>query len=128
MMSNALLDLFRSVSDLYARFGLTPTPDTTARMFAEEARELQDAVSKLSLIRDWQSTFGEPLVDEGDFAGDMLGEFGDVLFTAVGVMLAFGLTPAALAETVQFVIAKNDAKTLDTHAVVNGKITRKPAE
>lgn len=49
----------------------------------------------------------------------------DVVVTVMGLLQAHGVTWEYVEWTANEVAKKNDAKTLDTHELVNGKITRK---
>lgn len=110
---NTLERIFHSRIELYNRFGLSGFDAKTARkMFGEEAMELVEASAQESAIPEW-------------YRDEMLEEAADVLYTAIGLVQAHGFTLADLEAAVEAKCAKNDAKTQETHALVNGKITGK---
>jgi NTP pyrophosphatase (non-canonical NTP hydrolase) len=104
---DALRDLAQSTADFYARFGVTPQLEDTIKNFQEEVRELIEAAR-----------------DGGDKA-HIAEESADVFVTAIGVCYASGLDVERLIEQVYAVIAKNDAKTHETHVHLDGKIRRR---
>lgn len=104
---NLLNKLWMSTVSLYFRFHVTPTVENTSMVFREEARELLLAQA------------GEP--DE-----NVAEECADVLVTALGVLLSRGIALAELERAIMRVVAKNDAKTHETHFVnADGKIARR---
>lgn len=104
---DSLRDLAQSTADFYARFGVQPKLDDTIQNFQEEVRELIEAAR------------------EGSSPDHIAEESADVLVTAIGVCFASGVDVDRLVEQVYAVIAKNDAKTHDTHVHHNGKIRRR---
>lgn len=104
---DALRDLAQSTADFYARFGVQPKLDDTIQNFQEEVRELIEAAR-----------------DDGDL-DHIAEESADVLVTAIGVCFARGVDVDKLVEQVYAVIAKNDAKTHETHVYHDGKIRRR---
>ncbi|MCZ2097412.1 MAG: hypothetical protein LC121_14345 [Anaerolineae bacterium] len=104
---DALRDLARSTADFYARFGVQPKLDDTIQNFQEEVRELIEAACN------------------GSDLDHIAEESADVLVTAIGVCFARGVDVDRLVEQVYAVIAKNDAKTHDTHVYHDGKIRRR---
>lgn len=107
-MSDTLAELIRSTVDLYERFGQQFKLDVQLPIFQEEVRELIEAAQEQS------ST--DHIAEEA----------GDVFVTAIGLALAAGANPEQLIRQSQAVIAKNDAKTHQSHYVnAQGKIARK---
>ena len=49
-----------------------------------------------------------------------------MIVTVLGVCFAAGLSVEDVVQQMERVVAKNDAKTPDTHAQIDGKIRRKP--
>lgn len=129
--ADLILETFQSMEELYERFNVPITPDTAARMLAEEVRELLQAADQRELLdrlTDEANTGSayERLFDaEQAKRADLVMEAADVFFTLMGVLRAAGITSAPFKQAVDRVNRKNNAKTLDTHHVVNGKITRK---
>ncbi len=104
---DALRDLAQSTADFYARFDVQPQVEDAIMNFQEEARELIEAAR-----------------DGGDL-DHIAEESADVFVTAIGVCFARGLDVDRLVEQVYAVIAKNDAKTHETHVHLDGKIRRR---
>ncbi len=104
---DALRDLAQSTADFYARFGVTPELENCITNFQEEVRELIEAAR--------EGTDGSHIAEES----------ADVLVTAIGVCFASGLSVYRIIEQVYAVVAKNDAKTHDTHVYSDGKIRRR---
>ncbi|MBI1259867.1 MAG: hypothetical protein GC204_20555 [Chloroflexi bacterium] len=104
---DSLRDLAQSTLDFYDRFGVTPQIDDTIQNFQEEVRELIEA--------------GREHHDQDHIAE----EAADVFVTAMGVCFASGVDVDRLIRQVYAVIAKNDAKTHETHVVHTGKIRRR---
>lgn len=103
-------DLAESTLAFMQRFGVQPADvalDDHVRNFHEEVRELTEAAQA------------------GDDAGHIAEEAADVLVTLINVCFAAGLTLDQMVEGVYRVAAKNDGKTHETHAVVDGKIRRR---
>lgn len=105
--NDPLRDLINGTLAFYERFDLPRDRDGAVRNFHEEATELIEAAREN--------------VDKGHIAE----EAADVFVTAVGVCWAHGIDPETLIDQVYAVIAKNDAKTHDTHHLIDGKITRR---
>lgn len=102
-----LRDLAQSTRDFYARFDVQPQVGDAIMNFEEEARELIDAARA------------------GGDLDHIAEESADVLVTALGICLASGMDVEQIVAQVYAVIAKNDAKTHETHAVHAGKIRRR---
>jgi len=102
-----LTRLYLSTDDLYARFGLRPTREATLAKLAEEARELTDAVV-------YDAPY-EAIAEEAV----------DVLVCVLGVCIAAGITLHDVTRAVERVIEKNNAKTWDTHTVLDKLIVRR---
>jgi NTP pyrophosphatase (non-canonical NTP hydrolase) len=96
-----------STQAFYNRFDVTPAAEDAIRVFQEEVRELIEAVRQ----RDAITHIGE--------------EAADVIVTVLGVCFAAGLNIDDLIQQIEVVMRKNDAKTTNTHAVIEGKIRRK---
>ena len=110
LIAERVADLARCVEAFHERFGLAG-PSTQEELLSripiqeEEVRELQDA-----------------LLHEG--SKRVASEATDVLFVAIGTMLR--LDPSLVDAAIHEVIAKNDAKTEDTHHInAAGKIVRR---
>lgn len=104
---DALRDLAESTTDFYARFGVTPELENCVMNFQEEVRELIEAAR------------------DGSDSDHIAEEAADVIVTALGVCFARGIGVEQIVEQVYAVIAKNDAKTHETHAYSDGKIRRR---
>jgi NTP pyrophosphatase (non-canonical NTP hydrolase) len=108
---DSLRDLAQSTQDFYERFGVMPTTDADltgwVRNFEEEVRELIEAAH------------------DGTNPDHIAEEAADVFVTAIGVCFARGVDVERLVQQVYKVIAKNDAKTHETHVVYDGKIRRR---
>lgn len=100
-------DLARSTLAFYERFDVQPDVAGAIRNFREEADELVEAAST------------------GEDIDHIAEEAADVFVTAIGVCWSRGVDVEKLIEQVYAVIDKNDAKTHETHVLVNGKITRR---
>lgn len=109
MLEDPLRRLAASTQALYERFGVTPSVAEAVPVFEEEVRELIEAVRQAESAQ----RIGE--------------EAADVMVTVLGICFAAGLNVENVAQQIQTVIAKNDAKTHDTHAVIDGKIRRRQA-
>lgn len=106
MASEPLRDLICSTLAFYERFGVRPQRDNAVRVFEEEVREFIEATS-------------------GDDKAHIAEEAADVLVTVVGLCEAVGVDSEQLIRQIYAVIAKNDAKTHETHVYHNGKIRRR---
>ena len=104
---DSLRDLAQSTHDFYQRFGVQPELEYCIQNFQEEVRELIEASR------------------EGSDRDHIAEESADVFVTAIGVCFASGLDVDRLIEQVYAVIAKNDAKTHETHVFHDGKIRRR---
>lgn len=103
-----LSDILDSITSLYARIpGAEITLDNARRMVREEARELTDELTY------------EPDVDA------VLEEAMDVMYVAFGAALAAGATHGQIEAAARAVIAKNAAKSPETHVWDRNKITRR---
>lgn len=107
MSEEPLRRLAASTQAFYDRFGVNPVAEDAIHVFEEEVRELIDAVRQ----RDDTAHMGE--------------EAADVIVTVLGVCFAAGLNIEDVIRQIEAVIRKNDAKTFETHAVIDGKIRRK---
>ena len=104
---DALRDLAESTSDFYARFDVQPQVDDAIQNFGEEVQELIEAARA------------------GDDLDHIAEESADVFVTALGVCFASGIDVERIVQQIYAVIAKNDAKTHETHIVHTGKIWRR---
>jgi NTP pyrophosphatase (non-canonical NTP hydrolase) len=104
---DSLRELTRSTAEFYARFGVTPVLQDAVPIFEEEVRELIEAART------------------GTDKDHIAEEAGDVFVTAIGICLASGIEVDQLLAQVYAVVAKNDAKTHETHHYVEGKIRRR---
>jgi len=110
-MAQLIRRLTASVQTFHERFGLIgdiSRQELLSRVpiQEEEVRELHQAI------------LGEP-------PENIANEAVDVLYVAIGTVLR--LDPALAARAIQEVIAKNDAKTWDTHYInYVGKVARRP--
>jgi NTP pyrophosphatase (non-canonical NTP hydrolase) len=106
--NDPLRDLIASTLAFYERFGVTPQPDAAERVFREEVDEFIEAAT------------------DGTNPTHIAEEAADVVVTVIGLCEAVGVPPEQLIEQIYAVIAKNNAKTHDTHHVDNnGKIARR---
>ena len=105
--ADPLRDLIHSTLAFYERFGWQPLTNDAIRVFEEEVREVTEAA--------------QVGVDKNHIAE----EAADVMVTLVGVCQAAGVEPEQLIQQVYAVIAKNNAKTHDTHVYTDGKIRRR---
>jgi NTP pyrophosphatase (non-canonical NTP hydrolase) len=108
--TDTLEALIRSTINLYARFGVErPGLPVMQPIFEEEVQELIEAAQV------------------GEDKAHIAEEAADVIVTAIGMCLARDVSLAQILEQARAVVAKNDAKTYETHAVNGaGKIARKP--
>lgn len=100
--------LWLSTRGLHDRFGITPEIDSQAALIREEAEEVIAAAR-----------------DEG--ADELAAEIADCIVVLMGMGMARGIALDRLQDAMNAVIAKNDAKTHETHYVnpATHKITRK---
>ena len=102
-----LRDLAQSTADFYARFGVQPQVENCVMNFSEEVRELIEAARA------------------GTDQDHIAEEAADVIVTALGVCFASGIGVDQIIRQVYAVVAKNDAKTHETHVYRDGKIRRR---
>ncbi len=108
---DVLRDLIRSTLAFYERFGVTPQVNPATRVFEEEVHELIEAARA------------------GTDKDHIAEEAADVFVTVIGLCTAAGVSPDRLIQQIRAVIAKNDAKTNQTHAInEHGKIARRESE
>lgn len=98
--NDVLYVLIRANAALYQRFGVEPTLNLQLRLLEEEVREVKDAAG------------AEPLDRE-----HLAEEMGDVLFVMMGLARWAGLSHDDLMTGLETVVAKNAAKTHETHYV-----------
>ncbi len=104
---DSLRDLAQSTDEFYQRFGVTLQLEDCITNFQEEVRELIEAAR------------------DGSDPAHIAEESADVFVTAIGVCFASGIDVERMIEQVYKVIAKNDAKTHETHVYSDGKIRRR---
>lgn len=118
MIELSLSELLRSTRELHARFGVPFRVDVSERLVAEESYEL---------LRE--SALYDMIDSMGYYADDALvyvvEEAVDLFVVTLALLQAHDVTDDMLAQAIEHVIAKNDAKTAATHELVNGKITRR---
>lgn len=105
--TDPLRDLARSTYAFYSRFNVTPQPQSGSQNFLEEVNELLEAV-----------------VSEQD-REHIAEEAADVIVTTIGICASVGVGIEELVKQIYKVIDKNDAKTLETHINLDGKIRRR---
>ena len=101
-----LRELAQATRDFYDHFGYQPTVVNMTMNFQEEARELIEAAGE----------------DDLDHTAE---EAADVFVTAIGLCFASGVDVDRLIKQVYVVLAKNEAKTHETHVLHEGKIRRR---
>ena len=106
-MSDALQDLAHSTLAFFSRFEVEPEVGPCIQNFKEEVDELVEAAVA------------------GTDRDHIAEEAADVFVTAIGLCYASGIDLDRLIEQVYAVIAKNDAKTHETHIYRDGKIRRR---
>ena len=104
---DSLRDLSNSTLEFFKRFDVVPNVTDCARNLREEVGELIDATQ------------------DGANHDHIAEEAADVFVTAIGLAHAAGVDTDRLIQQVYTVIAKNDAKTHETHAHADGKIRRR---
>jgi NTP pyrophosphatase (non-canonical NTP hydrolase) len=105
--TDSLRDLAHSTLEFYARFDVQPQVNDTIQNFREEVNELIEAAQA------------------GTDRNHIAEEAADVFVTAIGVCAAAGVDVERLIEQLYKVIAKNNAKTHETHVHLDGKIRRR---
>lgn len=110
MTNDSLYELLRSTRALHERFGVPFQVDVAERLCAEEFRELIRA----SVLCETTGEFWH-----------LSEEAVDLFVVVLGLLQAHNIPNSHLEEAIENVIAKNDAKTHDTHELRDGKITRK---
>ena len=98
--NDTLYVLIRANAALYQRFGVEPTLNLQLRLLEEEVREVKDAA-------------GADAFDREHLAEEM----GDVFFVMMGLARWAGLSHDDLLDGLKKVVAKNAAKTHETHYV-----------
>jgi NTP pyrophosphatase (non-canonical NTP hydrolase) len=107
-VTDTLRALFESTLNFYNRFEVIPELATSIHVFEEEVRELIEAAQA------------------GTDKNHIAEEAADVMVTALGICIASGVDMEQLLAQTRAVIAKNDAKTHETHAINEyGKIARR---
>lgn len=106
-MSDLLKSLWTSTHQLHRRFGVELTPRSRIDKFNEESIEFTEAARP--------STEPDAVAEE----------LADVIVTGIGVLMSLNIGVGKLEKAISAVIAKNNAKTNETHRVVNGKIVRR---
>ncbi len=111
---DALKRLWDSTADFQKRFRLDErfNLDAQMRCVMEEMSEFQSAAYCNSYMKIGKA--------------DMAKEASDVIVTVLGVLMGAGVTYEVLEKYMTDTALKNDAKTLETHAInENGKVARK---
>lgn len=112
--------LWASTEALYERFGLdaaTTPPSKRRRIFMEEVTELLE-----------ESAWDDASHPTARRTAEVCNEAADVVVTVMGLLQAHGIYFDELESAIDRIINKNNAKTDATHALVNGKITRKQVQ
>jgi N-glycosidase YbiA len=104
---DTLRDHIAATLGFYQRFGWQPHVPDAIKVFQEEVNELIEAAQL------------------GTDKRHIAEEAADVITTVIGICFASGVEGDLLIEQVRAVIAKNNAKTHDTHENKDGKIRRK---
>lgn len=105
--NDPLRDLIASTLAFYARFDVTPQLEPATKVFQEEVNEFIEAA-------------------HADDVTHTAEEAADVIVTVIGLCTAAGVSPDQIIDQMYAVIAKNDAKTHETHMInANGKIARR---
>ena len=120
MTDLSLSALLESTRALHERFGVLFRVDVSERLVAEESYELLRASAEAEYI----SIGG---IDSDRERMKLTHEAVDLIVVTLALLQAHGVTDDDLAQAIDAVIAKNDAKTHATHELVNGKITRREA-
>lgn len=121
-----LKKLFNSTRAFYDRFNVYPPSRVSARkVFNEECRELVDAGRVIDGILALPAE--ERRVDDLAKPREHLAlEAADVIVTALGMCMAYGIGWRDLHRAVKAVRLKNDGKTHESHTINKaGKIARK---
>lgn len=124
MTELSLSELLRSTRDLHERFGVPFRVDVSERLVAEESYELLrasvsfQALERLAPHRVYK-------VRSVDYRRDVAFEAVDLFVVTLALLQAHDVTDDMLAQAIEHVIAKNDAKNWVSHDLVNGKITRR---
>ena len=106
--ADTLYDLIASTLEFYERFEVSPELETSIRVFQEEVGELIEAAQ------------------DGISTDHIAEEAADVMVTAIGICLSQGVDLEQILRQTRAVIAKNDAKTHETHAINEyGKVARR---
>jgi len=116
----SLSALLASTRALHERFGVPFRVDVSERLVAEESYETIKA--SVVLFQHPQQHMKE------QYRHLLAREAVDLFVVTLALLQAHGVTDDDLAQAIADVIAKNDAKTEATHALVNGKITRREAQ
>lgn len=111
-MHDLLAELWQSTANLHKRFYGEdyPTFEAQYRVFFEELAEFTQTINEPYEIADMQATH----------------EAADVIVTLLGLLQGHEFLFVNLASAIESTIAKNDAKTIETHFVrPDGKIARR---
>lgn len=133
-MLDSVSRLFQSTIALYERFNLPLIPafedletmlSARRKFLREETGEMCDASA---ILETWNIHVGQFVPDSpslGNLRHEIALEAADVLVTTIGLLLAHGITQDEFDAACAAVALKNDQKTLETHSVVDRKITRR---
>lgn len=110
---DTLKRLWNSSTGLIKRFNIDPPVDVVFKVFREEVQEFQDALFSSGNL----GTFD---------MGSPTHEGADVIVTVLNTLSSMGYTYEQIEQAINDVIAKNDAKTWQTHYINDaGKIQRR---
>ena len=106
-----LIQLWNSTQDLYERFDLDSPNEDRRRKLIEEVLEL----ITVSVLED---------NGHGGYR-DIINEAADVIVTVLGLLQGHDIEYDDLLTAMGRIAEKNNAKTTETHHIVNGLITRR---
>lgn len=119
-MTDALKQLWESTAAFQQRFGLDKKFSLPAQM-----RCVHEEISELAADA-YGYWYTEDGLDAENFVIDATQEAADVIVTVLGVLMGMGVEYSDVADAIEHIAAKNDAKTHETHAIdANGKVSRK---
>lgn len=118
-----LLNLWMSTQEFKERFGVSDIAALrTQRHFMEEVTEFLQMSTELEVRKAMKDEFSESYAATQSLMAE---EAADVFVTVMNTCMANGITFLMLKNAVEAVAAKNNAKTMRTHFIINGKITRR---
>lgn len=125
MTDLSLSGLLRSTRDLHWRFGVNFDVEVCERLVTEESYELIKASVEANFLGF--NVDGKPFRFESDIDA-LVEEAVDLFVVTLALLQAHGVSDDDLAQAIADVIQKNDAKTSETHTLVNGKISRREVQ